>query len=126
MARNSTTENDFPPKGTDSKPLLTALVKWTVWVLLAINFLLFIMYIISSYRANSDAFQLALIRFGFFISVVLIFFSVYGFIIDGIHAIRKKKPPRIKGLLGYTLSLIFGALMAFGTSFIINVTRGNL
>jgi len=126
MARNSTTENSFSPKGHDPKPLLAALVKWTVRALLAINLLVFIMYSIGSYRTNSDAFQLALIRFGFFISVALVFFSVYGIIIGSIYAIREKKPSWLKSLSGYILSLIFGALMAFGTSFLLTITGGNL
>lgn len=126
MARNSTTENGFPPKDPGSKPLLAALVKWTVWILLIINFLLFVMYSIGSYHANSDSFLLGVIRFGFFISAVLVFFSVYGIVIGSVYAIREKKPPRLKGLSGYILSLIFGALMAFGTSLILNVTGGNL
>jgi hypothetical protein len=126
MERNSTIENGFARKEPISKPLLVKLVKWTVWVLAAIIFLLFIIYSINSYRVDTDASQIALIRFALFISVVLAFFSVYGFIIDCVYAVREKKFSRLAWSWGYILSLIFGAFIAFAASFILSATRGNL
>jgi hypothetical protein len=130
MERNSTIENGVAPKSPVPKRLLAALVKWTVWVLLAANLLLFIVYMAHSYLANANAriseFQFAVIRFGFFISIVLVFFCVYGIIIGGVYAIRDKKPLRLIGLAGFLAGLIFGALMAFITSFILNAAGGNL
>jgi hypothetical protein len=106
------------------RPLLGKLVTWTVLALLFLVLTAVVFYIIGSYRKVSDASQLALIRFCLGVSLLLIIFSVYGFVLELYYVLREKKPVYLAFALGYVLIMALGAATVFGAAFIINAVKG--
>jgi hypothetical protein len=108
-----------------AKPLLGKLVKWTVWAVLGLTIVIIILYVAGSYRQVSDTAQLALVRFGLIVSLLLVISSMYGFVLDIFYAIHRKSLNYVAGALGYVLVMAIGALIALSLAFIISAAGGN-
>jgi uncharacterized membrane protein len=115
MARNLTTE----------RPLLGRLVKYTVWAILLVNMLFIGLYVAGSYRGHSDASQLALVRSLLTLGVLLGIAAFYGMILDVVYALSRGNKRFLLGVLGYLGILLFAALGAMGSAFILSAVGGN-
>ena len=133
MKRNLTTAknitNNNSKTGTEQqkdKPLLSLLVKWTVWGILAFNLINVVLYILGSYRKTPDEVQLTLVRICLMLSVLMIISSLYGIILDLYYMFTRRRPAYLGGIAGYFITIVLGALLVFGTAFIISAVGGNL
>ena len=127
MKRNLTTiEKSQNEIRNNSGQLLGKLIKWTVLIILALLFLVIILYTAGSLRKNSPDSLLVLVRSGLVLSLLLIISSVYGLVFDIYYAISKRKPVYIAGIAGYGFLAALGSVFALGAAFIIGAVGGNL
>ena len=125
MKRNLTTAKNIT-NNNRAKPLLSILVKWTVWANLSFDLITVVIYVVGSYRKASDGVQITLVRICLMASVLLIISSLYGLILDLYYMIRRHRPAYLRGIAGYLLTLTLGTLLALGAAFIISAVGGNL
>ncbi|MDR2182351.1 MAG: hypothetical protein LBN92_06715 [Treponema sp.] len=115
MTRNLTTE----------RPLLGRLVKYTVRAVLLVNLFCIGLYVTGSYRGHSDASQLALVRSLLTLGVLLGTAAFYGMALDIVYIFSRGDKRFLPGVLGYLGILVFGALTAVGSAFILSAVGGN-
>ena len=109
-----------------ARPLLGILVRWTVWIILALNLVIVLLYVAGSYQRASDNSQLSLVRICLILSMLMIISSVYGIILDFYYMFRRRRPAYLTGIAGYFLVIALGILLALGAAFIIGAVGGNL
>ena len=127
MKRNLTTAKKISQSKAwiTAKPLLGKLVKWTVWIVLAINIAVVILYIAGSYRKASDDSQLTLVRICLALSMLMIISSLYGFVLDSFYAVRRRQFRYLAGIVVYILIIALGIILALAAAFIIGAVKGN-
>ena len=105
-------------------PLLGRLVKWAVWIILALTLAVHIAYMSGSYRKASDESQLTLVNVCLVLSLLLIIASFYGMVLELYYAVRKRNTAYLAAAMGYILLIVLGTLALFGAMFVIGAVRG--
>ena len=106
------------------KTLLGSLVKWAVWIILALTVTVHIVYMSGTYRNASDESQLALVNICLVLSLLLIISSFYGLILELYYAIRKRNAAYLAVAMGYSILIVLGTLALFGAMFVLGAVRG--